>query len=48
VFDGNDVTSPKVLQKMVAFAKIGKTVEVKVLRNGEMKTIKIMVEKVKS
>ena len=48
VFDGNDVTSPKVLQKMVAFAKIGKIVEVKVLRNGEMKTIKIMVEKVKS
>jgi S1-C subfamily serine protease len=48
VFDGNDVTSPKVLQKMVAFAKIGKTVEVKVLRNGEMKTIKIIVEKVKS
>ena len=48
VFDGNDVTSPKVLQKMVAFAKIGKTVEVKVLRNGEMKTIKIIVEKIKS
>ena len=48
VFDGNDVTSPKVLQKMVAFAKIGKIVEVKVLRNGEMKTIKIIVEKVKS
>lgn len=48
VFDGSDVTSPKALQKMVAFAKIGNTVEVKVLRNGKMKTIKIIVEKMKS
>lgn len=48
VFDGSNVTSPKALQKMVAFAKIGNIVEVKVLRNGEMKTIKIIVEKMKS
>lgn len=48
MFNGSDVTSPKSLQKMVAFAKVGKTVEVKVLRNGEMKTIKIKVERMKS
>ena len=48
VFDGSDVTSPKALKKMVAFAEIGKSVKVKVLRNGEMRTIKITVEKIKS
>ena len=47
-FDSSAVTSPRKLQKMVAFVKIGKIVEIEVLRNGEMKTIKIKVEKMKS
>lgn len=47
-FDGNLVTSPKELQKMAAFSKIGKTVEIKVLRNGEFKAIKVKIEKMKS
>lgn len=47
-FEGNPVVSSKELQQMVAFSKIGGTVKIKVFRNGEMKTIKIKVEKIKS
>ncbi len=48
MFDDNSVSSPKELQKMVAFTKIGKTIKLKVLRNGEAKTIKIKIVKMKS
>ena len=48
MFDGNSIASPKELQKMVAFSKIGRTVKVKVSRNGAYKTIKIKIEKMKS
>lgn len=48
LFDGDVVTSPKELQKMAAFSKIGKTIEIKVLRNGKFKAIKIKIEKMKS
>jgi len=47
-FDGNSVTSPKELQNMVALATIGETIEVKVLRNGKTKNLKIKVAKMES
>ena len=47
-FDGNAVTSPKELQNMVALATIGETIEVKVLRNGKTKNLKIKVAKMES
>lgn len=48
MFNDSSVTSPKELQKMVAFSKIGKMVNLKILRNGEVKTIKIKILKMNS
>ena len=47
-FDGKVISSLKYFQKLVADTAIGKVVPVKILRNGQEKTLQIKIGKMRS
>ncbi len=44
-YDGTELKSPQQLQNLVAHTKVGKTVEIVVMRNGQQKALKIVIAK---